>query len=196
LNEQRLSKIFMAKIEKDLQELILSLPQKEKDKMLLRLVAKDEKLVKKLEYELLESGSTLESRKQTIRKEIDNLYKMSHYSSGYLMMDMRYVNARIAEHVKTTTDKYGEVELTLQLLCDCFRKQLEWVSTYSSKSDTIALYIAKRTDIIYKKVVKMHPDIQFDFFKELNYLLECIHQYAPMPYAREMKIPKTFEIKE
>ncbi|WP_026994353.1 hypothetical protein [Flectobacillus major] len=186
----------MAKIEKALQGAILEMSQKEKDKLLLRLVAKDDILIQRLEFELLEAQSTTESRREEIRKNIDRLYSLSAYSSGYLMMDMREINAQITKHFKITKDKYGEVELPLKLLKECFEKQLKWIEKYTSKSDSLALYVAKRTEILLKKVVKLHPDIQFDFYEDLNTLLTYLHQYASAFYAKELKIPKQFEINE
>ncbi|MFC0181271.1 hypothetical protein ACFFJX_01240 [Pseudarcicella hirudinis] len=136
----------MAKIEKELQSVILAMSSKEKDKLLLRLIAKDRVLLERLRFELLEESSTIEERREEIRKAIDHLYQTPVYSSGYLMMDIRSVNALITHHVKITKDKYGEVELTLRLLNDCFEKQLKWIERYSSKTDKLASYVAKRTD--------------------------------------------------
>jgi hypothetical protein len=181
-------------ISKELKEAIVLMPVKEKDKLLLRLIGKNENLLKQLEFELLEEGETMESRREEVKAEIDKLYRLSAYSSGYLMMDMRYVNARITEHVKVTKDKYGEVELTLKLLNDCFEKHLKWIEKYSSKSDTLASYVAKRTEFVLNKVKKLHPDIQFEFEEGMNLLLERVNQYAPALYAIELKLPKYFEI--
>jgi hypothetical protein len=63
----------MPKLSADLKEAILRMPAAEKDKLLLRLVAKDEKLCQKLEYELLEEGTSLEERRADIRAVIDQL---------------------------------------------------------------------------------------------------------------------------
>jgi phage regulator Rha-like protein len=186
----------MAKLEKDLQEAILAMPQKEKDKILLKLIAKDEVLTQQLQFQLVEVGDTMESRRDDIRKTIDKLYNIDHYSSGYLMMDMRYISGDITRHVKVTKDKYGDVELTLKLLKDCFEKQLKWIQKYSSKSDTLANYVAKRADITLKKLIKLHPDIQFDFHGDMNYVLECCHRYAPAIYAISLALPKSFEIQD
>jgi hypothetical protein len=184
----------MAKLEKDLQEAIVAMPQKEKDKLLLKLIAKDEVLTQQLQFQLVEAGDTIESRRDDIRKSIDKLYRIDHYSSGYLMMDMRYISGDITRHIKVTKDKYGEVELTIKLLKECFEKQLKWIQKYSAKSDTLANYVAKRTDAILKKLIKLHPDIQFDFHGDMNYILEGCHKYAPANYARIMDLPKSFEI--
>lgn len=186
----------MAKIEKNLQALILELPQKEKDKLLLRLVAKDDLLVKKFQFELLEAGDTIQERRDGILNAIEQLYRIEGYSAGYLMMDMRAVSGAITEHFKVTKDKYGEIELTLELLVQCFEKQLRWIERYNSKTDTLANYVAKRTDSIYKKLIKLHPDIQFDFYEKMNQLLNFVHTYAPSFYAKQLGIPKTFEVVE
>jgi hypothetical protein len=170
----------MAKLEKDLQEAITAMPLKEKDKLLLKLIAKDDILTQQLQFQLVEVGDTMESRRDDIRKSIEKLYRIDHYSSGYLMMDMRYISGDITRHVKVTKDKY--------------EKQLKWIQKYSAKTDTLANYVAKRTDAILKKLIKLHPDIQFDFHGDMNYILECCHKYAPANYARVMDLPKSFEI--
>ncbi len=186
----------MAKLEKELQQAIVSMPQKDKDKLLLRLIGKDEILIQQLIFTLVEEELTVESRREDIKIIIDTLYDTPVFSSGYLMMDMRYINAQITLHVKVTKDKYGEIELTLKLMKDCFEKQLKWIEKYNSKSDTLALYIVKRVDFILKKVVKLHPDIQFDFHADTNTLLGYVHKYGTAHYAREMGLPKIFEIAE
>lgn len=191
-----ITSIVMAKLEKDLQQAILAMPTKDKDKLLLRLIAKDVILIQQLTFNLVEEGSTVDIRREEISVEINKLYKQKAHSSGYLMMDMRSINSEITRHVKVTKDKYGEIELTLMLLKDCFVKQLKWIEKYNVKTDTLANYVAKRTDFLLKKVIKMHPDIQFDFHADINFLLENIYQYAPAYYAAQLALPKTFEITE
>ena len=186
----------MAKLEKDLQEAILSMPQKEKDKLLLKLIAKDDVLIQQLEFTLVEAGSTIEYRRDEVKNAIDKLYRVDVYSAGYLMMDMRYINGDITRHLKVTKDKYGEIELSLKLIKDCFEKQLKWIEKYSSKTDKLSNYVAKRTDFILKKLIKLHPDIQFDFHADMNYVLECVHKYGPAYYAIQMKLPKSFQISD
>jgi hypothetical protein len=177
-----------------LQEAILSMPSKEKDKLLLKLIAKDDVLTQQLQFTLVEEGTSIDFRRDEVKATIDKLYRQNAMSSGYLMMDMRYVNAEISRHVKVTKDKYGEVELTIKLLKDCFEKQLKWIKQYTSKSDTLSNYVAKRTDFVLKKLIKLHPDIQFDFLADMNYVLECVHSYAPSYYAKLLALPRTFEI--
>jgi len=183
----------MSKISKDLEKAILSLAAKEKDKMLLKLIAKNDLLVQQLQYQLLENESFLEDRRDEIRKSIARVSKMYHDTPGWMMMDMRDLNGRITNHVKITKDKYGEIELTLYLLNTFFDNQMKLLEKYNSKSDTVALYIAKRTEFVLKKLLKLHEDYYIEFERDVNKLLERVHTYAPSYYARQMEIPRTWE---
>ena len=79
------------------------------------------------------------------------------------MMGMRTINSRITNHVKITKDKYGEVELTLLLVNGLFDRQLDSICTYTHRNDTLAAYVAKRTQFILQKVSKMHADLHLEF---------------------------------
>jgi hypothetical protein len=65
----------MPVLSKELKDAILAMPAAEKDKLLLRLVAKDDDLCKKLEYKLLDEESSLEERREEIRQVIASLSK-------------------------------------------------------------------------------------------------------------------------
>lgn len=183
----------MATLSKEFKQAILEMPLAEKDKLLLRLIAKDPLLCEKLEHELLNDQTDTEDRREAIRGQINILAHMYHYSPGYMMMDMRSVNALITHHVKITKDKYGEVELTLLLLNQIFEHQLPHLATYNAKSDTLASYVAKRTEFVLQKLQKLHPDLHIEFADSVNLLLQRVHQYAPARYARELKLPTSWE---
>ena len=184
-------------LEKDLKEAILAMPQSEKDKILLRLIAKNDTLVKQLTFQLLEFGETLETRKKKIVKYIDRIYEHEPDSAGWLMMDMRSANAEITDFFKTTKDKYGEIELTIYLIAECYRKHGHLLAkSMRQRGYTLAEYVSKRTDAILKKLVKLHPDIQFDFHKDMNYILDRIHSSLAEINAKELNLPRVFEIKD
>ena len=183
----------MSKISKELEKAIVGLPVKEKDKLLLRLIGKNELLVGQLQYQLLENESFLEERRDEIKKSILRVSKMHHDTPGWMMMDMRDLNGRITNHVKITKDKYGEIELTLYLLNTVFDHKFKLLEKYNSKSDTAALYIAKRTEFILKKLPKLHEDYYIEFESDVNKLLEQVHKYAPAYYAKQMGLPKSWE---
>lgn len=183
----------MPKLPKELEKAVLSLPQKEKDKLLIRLIGKNELLIQQLYFQLLEDESDLPHKRAEIKNQILKVSKMYHDTAGWMMMDMRELNGRITNHVKITKDKYGEVELTLFLLNTFFDNQLSLLEQYSGKTDTISLYIAKRTEFLMKKLPKLHEDYFVEFERDVNKLLERIHTYCPAYYARQMQLPKSWE---
>lgn len=106
----------MPKLPKELEKAVLSLPAKEKDKLLIRLIGKNELLIQQLYFQLLEDESDLPHKRAEIKNQILKVSKMYHDTAGWMMMDMRELNGRITNHIKITKDKYGEIELTLFLL--------------------------------------------------------------------------------
>ena len=177
-------------LSKELKAAILTLPREEKDKLLLRLIGKHSDLQEQLEFQLIEGGSTLDERRRALLTRIDRLYRIEPESSGYLMMDLRTIHGEITHHVKITKDKYGEVELVLYLLQGVFEHQLRYIERYTSKTDTLAQYVAKRTESLLKKYAALHPDLQFEFIESLNLLLDRVHRYAPAHYARQLGLAK------
>jgi hypothetical protein len=183
----------MPPLSSDLKKAILILPTSEKDKLLLRLVAKDRVLCEQLTYSLVEEQSTLDDRRDQIRRAIEDTVKSWHYSPGEFMMALRTVNARITYHVKITKDTYGEVELTLLMLNRAFEEQLPFLEVLSGRSDSLAAYVAKRTQFILQRLAKLHADFFVEFEDRVNLLLQRVHRYAPAGYARELKLPKKWD---
>ncbi len=183
----------MPKLPIELEKAVLSLPQKEKDKLLIRLIGKNDLLIQQLYFQLLEDESDLPHKREEIKNQILKVSKMSHDTAGWMMMDMRELNGRVTNHVKITKDKYGEVELTLFLLNKFFDNQLPNLEKYSGKTDKISLYIAKRTEFLMKKLPKLHEDYYVEFEREVNKLLERVHKYCPAYYARQMQLPNSWE---
>jgi hypothetical protein len=175
----------MVKIDDTLKKAICRMPVAEKDKLLLRLVAKEELLVKKLEFELLEKGETTDERQadiqRTIEKALIRSQKDFNMTPGYLLMDLRSCNAMITEHVKITKDKFGEVTLTIFML----RRALEIHAGMLSKAparrfDTLAPYVAKRIHTILAKAEKLHEDLHLEFRRDLNTLLSLVYAIPPL----------------
>jgi hypothetical protein len=183
----------MPKLPKELEKAVLSLPQKEKDKLIIRLIGKNELLINQLNFQLLEDESDLPYKRAEIKNQILKVSKMYHSTAGWMMMDMRELNGRVTNHVKITKDKYGEVELILFLLNTFFDNQLPNLEHYNSKTDTISLYISKRTEFLMKKLPKLHEDYYVEFEQDVNKLLERVHKYCPAYYARQMQLAKSWE---
>jgi hypothetical protein len=162
------------KLSSELKKAISALSAKEKDKLLFRLIPKDELLVAQLEYRLLEEEATVEFRRDEVRNIIERSVQRAannYYSPGYLLLDLRAISGRINRHVKITRDKYGEIDLNLHMLnrtLELLGGHLRFASPWHSR--TLNEYIAKRVLKLQKLLEKLPEDYHADFrpaFQEL-----------------------------
>lgn len=158
------------------------LSSKEKDKLLFRLIAKDEALVERLKFELLEDGSTKEEQREEIYEMItDGFGKYRYYSPGYLLLVLRSLSGDINRHVKTTKDRYGEVQLNLLMLnksLGLFGDKIRKADYH--KSRTLNNYVVKRTIKLVRLLRKMHEDYLLDFQEDIRGLGQNIDEQPLM----------------
>lgn len=189
----------MLKLDDKLKAAIARMPVAEKDKLLLRLVAKDEKLVKRLIFELLEGGSTRDVRADSLRDAIaaglTTASTHEYMTPGYLLLELRHWNARITEHVQATKDRPGEVALTIYMLVEAFRLFDKMLRKYPpARSATLAPYIVKRTSVVLNKAAKLHEDYFVEFRRDAQELLEYIWNFPPtVRFAGEYGLPRNWE---
>ena len=184
----------MPTLDSDLKKAIVRMPGTEKDKLLLRLIAKDAVLTERLQFELVEDGRTVDERRSLIRDLVDRTANLHADSANWMMTDMRTVGGYISRHLKVTKDKYGEVELMLYMLNTFYTHNAHLLQKYNSRTDKAADYIAKRTDQVLKKVAKLDPDYHLEFADEINKLLSWVHYSAPAHYARQLGLPKEWVV--
>lgn len=189
---------LMRKLDEQLKAAIIRMPVKEKDKLLLRLVTKDQKLIRRLIFELLEGGETSSERADELREQItQNLSTTGskYLTPGLLLLELRHWNARITEHVQATKDKPGEVILTAFMLAEAFRRHDAMLRSFSvRRNDTFAPYVVRRTSMLLKKAEKLHEDYFIEFRKDVNDLLQSIHAFGPTALlAQQEKLPRTLE---
>lgn len=178
---------------KDLKDAITALPDKEKDKLLVRLVAKDKVLTEHLHFKLLENETDLDIRKSAIKAEIDKTVfhlRNADYRDG--LYYLRQLNSHINHFFKITKDYFGEAALKVYLM-NSFK------ITYHSPSYRgkdvgyqFAVYYVKAADSLVKKVQKLHEDLQFDLSVEVNELLKKIYNSNLAQGAEYLKLPKEF----
>src|SRR5690606_1432898 len=98
------------KISPELEEAILGLPLKEKNKLLIRLIGKDQLLTGQLQYKLLENTeSDLVFRRKEIRELITKIFQThTIYYFKDLLYYVRDGVSYINRHFKITKDKKGE----------------------------------------------------------------------------------------
>ncbi|WP_234736793.1 hypothetical protein [Tellurirhabdus bombi] len=183
----------MPAIDKELKKEILRLPQAEKDKLLLRLVAKDRDLVERFHFVLIEEESTTEERRLGVRERIAKT-ALGHYQhpDQWMLRAIRALNSEITHHVKITKDKYGEVDLGLYLINSFFDTQPSLLRSLNRHNEKTCAYLAKRAESILKKLQKLDPDYFIEFETEANRMLKQIHESAPGAYARQLNLPKQF----
>lgn len=90
----------------------------EKDKLIFRLLRKDKLLSKKLYFELIDP-ETADDKRDAMEDQVKEKVLLAAKYIGntkYFLTIIRKISAEITEHVKITTDKFGEVSLNLLLV--------------------------------------------------------------------------------
>ncbi|AZA91254.1 Uncharacterised protein [Chryseobacterium nakagawai] len=90
----------------------------EKDKLIFRLLRKDKLLSKKLYFELIDPETTDDKRNAMEQNVEEKIILASKYigNTKYFLTIIRKISAEITEHIKITTDKFGEVSLNLLMI--------------------------------------------------------------------------------
>lgn len=163
----------------DFKKEIALLPDKEKTKLLLRLLKKDLILAKRLDFELV-SGDTPQMRRtimeQSITKQIHNKEKLKPTPKNILRL-LRSISSEITIHRKVTKDKVGEASLNLLMV----NETLEVHSSVLLKSRInlvykLYIYIIVRTYKILTLIQALHEDFYIEFEDELNRLNQLYKQ--------------------
>lgn len=150
----------------------------EKDRLIFRLLKKDKLLSKKLYFELIDPETT--DNKRDAMEEIvsEKVLLASKYINNqkYFLVIIRKISAEITEHVKITTDKFGEVTLNLLLINkilefndDLFRQRFD--NVYK-----LYLYLINKTVKALLLIKKLDVDYWMEIDEYLASLEEKIHQ--------------------
>jgi hypothetical protein len=188
----------MAKnITKELERAILEMPQKEKDKILLRLIDKNAILVEQLHYRLLEDdGFDLQVRKDKARASIR--YYAGLGSSKYpkfVLKHLRAANSAITHFKRITGDKVGEIELYLELLTAALNTHTFILSytLYHPEFDAIRMYLCNKLANVLKLIDKVHEDYRIEFAKSMDEVLEKMQADGMKKITKEFNFPTDFE---
>lgn len=166
-----------------LKEAILSLSEKEKDKLLVRLINKDKKLIEQLHFLLLENEDDLIKRIKDCELHLNNVFKRMSSGigktpkynkhrelTGYLKSASGLVN----EHASITKNKESELHLRLLILEHSFEVYTEFYTTFieSNKASIHFEYQIARLKAVLNLYNKLHEDLQYEYKSRL---LEIIH---------------------
>ena len=163
----------------ELKNAILDLPSKEKDKLLLRLINKDETLVEHLHFQLLEDENDLIDRVNIIQEKIDNQFNKAHHlinqininrSHRQLLLCLKSLSGLVNYHVQITKDKTSEFELRKYILQESFNRYpyLFEKNTVGENAEKLYKYQAGRLKLLRTMFDKFHEDLQYDYVDELQ----------------------------
>jgi hypothetical protein len=180
---------------KELKREILALPPKEKDKLLLRLVAKDKVLTEHLHFLLLEDESNLRDRiadiKKTISDEMLNLKDSKNVTAKEVLACLRKLAKMVNHNFRVTKASFEDVELRIFLYNNTLIdfKSSKFV-LYKNYEQLFATYFIKSILVALRKFEKLHEDLQFDLKDEANKLLNKIYKTKLALIASELGLPQ------
>ncbi len=179
---------------KELKKEILALPAKEKDKLLLRLIAKDKVLTERLHFELLEDSADLEDRvshlRDSILSESKRLKLLANVHPKDVILALRKLTREVNHFFKVTKAKTEEVELKLALLAGSimgFRKSFR--TSFKQDERKFQLYFVKSVQSLLKKYRALHEDLQFDLRGDMQALLDKVYEGELASVAKELDVP-------
>lgn len=154
---------------KEFKQAISNFTPQEKDKLIIRLLKKDRILSHRLYFELIDPETADDKRNQMeilIKKEVSSEAKR-YGRTKYFLPAIRRINAQITEHVKITTDKFGEVSLSLLLVNETLKHA-------PKTGDHYKLYIYLLNKIFRALVLtkKLDPD----YFLDLHEIFEALRK--------------------
>jgi len=155
----------------DFKKAIKAMPEAEKDKLLLRLLKQHVPLANRLYFELMDETS-VDGRRDKMEARVVTMVERAvetYHSPGYFMMDLRYLSGEISEHVQVTKDKYGEVYLNLRMLALALSGNAGRLNSASyGSSEKLCVYVVAKVFNQLVLMQKLHPDLHFDFKKDLE----------------------------
>lgn len=180
---------------KDLKASIINLPPKEKDKLLLRLIAKDKILTEHLHFKLLEDETDLEARKESIKAEIyEAVFELKKLNAKDALARFRKIITSINHFFKVTKDALGEIELklyALQVVPTTFRGK---IFGYRDFGFLFENFFLKTLNVTLNKFQKLHEDLQFDLSAQVNEVLIKVYNSNLSHLAEEYKLPKQLDL--
>ncbi|WP_312206199.1 deoxyuridine 5'-triphosphate nucleotidohydrolase [Epilithonimonas hominis] len=179
----------------------------EKDRLIFRLLKKDKLLSKKLYFELIDPETTDDKRNAMEVIISERVREISKYVANqkYFLVLIRKLSAEITEHVKITTDKFGDVYLNLFLINKILehneklgRQRFDAVYKlyiYLINKIIKALIQIKKLDEDYwMEFDELLSDIDFQIHETLYFEKLCINNSFNFNWLKCENIPDHFEL--
>lgn len=146
----------------------------EKDRLIFRLLKKDKLLSKKLYFELIDQETTDDKRDAMEENIREKTLLASKYTgnSKYFLSIIRKISAEITEHVKITTDKFGEVSLNILLINSVLENNGDLSRQRFDNVYKLYIYLINK---VFKALVLIKK-LDEDYWLEIDDLLSELHQ--------------------
>lgn len=146
----------------------------EKDRLIFRLLKKDKLLSKKLYFELIDTETTDDKRDAMEENVKEKVRLASKYigNQKYFQTIVRKVSAEITEHIKITTDKFGEISLHILLINEILENNEELDRQRFDNVYKLYLYIINK---IFRALI-LAKKLDEDYWMEIDELLADLHK--------------------
>lgn len=146
----------------------------EKDRLIFRLLRKDEILSKKFYFELIDEETVDQKRdamEDLIKEKVE--YASKYISNQkYFIVLIRKISSQITEHVKVTSDKFGDISLNLLLINEILESN-EKLSRQRF-NDVYKLYLYIINKIV--KALTLTKKLDEDYWMEIDEYLSVSHE--------------------
>ncbi|ANF51117.1 deoxyuridine 5'-triphosphate nucleotidohydrolase [Chryseobacterium glaciei] len=146
----------------------------EKDRLIFRLLKKDKLLSKKLYFELIDTETTDDKRDAMEENVKEKVLLASKYigNQKYFQTIIRKISAEITEHIKITTDKFGEVSLHILLINEILESNEDLGRQRFDNVYKLYLYIINK---IFRALILVKK-LDEDYWMEFDELLADLHK--------------------
>jgi hypothetical protein len=179
----------------------------EKDRLIFRLLKKDKLLSKKLYFELIDEETTDDKRnamEENIREKI-SLASKYIANQKYFLVLIRKISAEITEHIKITTDKFGDVSLNLFLINEILENNEKLGQQRFDNVYKLYIYLINKIFKALTLIKKLDEDywMEFDeFLENINEKIDnniylsklCVNNGLDFNWLKCENIPDHFEL--
>ena len=150
----------------------------EKDRLIFRLLKKDKLLSKKLYFELIDPETTDQKRDQMEENVSEKLASAARYIGNpkYYLSTIRTISAEITEHVKVTTDKFGEVYLNLFLVDQILENNDSFAQQRFDNVYKLYIYLINKIVRALLLIKKIDEDYWMEFDEILGKIDDKVHE--------------------
>lgn len=163
---------------KEFKQALSEFSSTEKDRLIFRLLKKDQLLSKKLYFELIDPETTDQKRDQMEENIREKTMLAAKYIANpkYYLVIIRRISAEITEHVKVTTDKFGEVYLNLFLVHEILENNDSFAKQRFDNVYKLYIYLINKIVRALLLIKKIDEDYWMEFDEILGKIDDKVHE--------------------